>query len=146
MSTDFADLLRALCDAEVRFLVVGAYAVAFHARPRGTDDLDVWVEPTPENARRVMEALRRFGAPLAQVAEMDFSTPDTIVQIGVAPVRVDMLTSLADVSFEEAWSRRREGVTEGIRVPVIGREDLIRSKRAAGRLQDLLDLKALEGG
>src|SRR5438046_7967838 len=112
MSTDFADLLRALCDAEVRFLVVGAYAVAFHSRPRGTDDLDVWIEPTPENACKVMDALRTFGAPLAQVTEADFSTPDTIFQIGIAPVRIDILTSLAGVSFGECWERRREGTTE----------------------------------
>ncbi len=91
MNPDFVDLLRACLDADVRFLVVGAYALALHGRPRATEDLDIWVEPGPENAPRVMRALAEFGAPLADIAEADFTRPGVVYQIGVPPGRIDIL-------------------------------------------------------
>ena len=106
MNQDFVDLLRAFEDADVRFLVVGAYALAVHGRPRGTGDLDVWVEATPENAARVMRALAAFGAPLADISEVDFSHPGVTYQMGVPPGRIDILTELTGITFRDAWPDR----------------------------------------
>jgi len=143
VSSDFADLLSEFAAASVRYLLVGGHAVAFHAEPRFTKDLDLWVEPTPENARRVMVALTRFGAPLQGISADDFSTPGTVFQIGVAPNRVDVLTQISGVTFAEAWPGRvssRYGVTP---VWVIGRKALAKNKSAVGRPQDVLDVQAL---
>jgi len=141
---DFLDLLRAFVDADVRFLVVGAYALAVHGHPRGTGHLDVWIEATPENARRAYGALAAFGAPLHELTQADLVTPDVVFQIGVAPRRIDILTSISGVDFADAWPRRIEGVYGDVRFPVIGLDDLIANKRAAGRPQDLVDVEALE--
>ena len=143
VNRDFSDLFAALNDAEVSYLLVGAHAVAFHAEPRYTKDLDIWVEPTSENAARVIEALRLFGAPLAGVAESDFSQPGVTLQIGVAPNRIDLATAIDGVAFAEAWPRRVESEYGTHRIWVIGRTDLATNKRAAGRPQDLLDLDLL---
>src|SRR5438128_4264223 len=109
MNQDFIDLLRTFADAEVRFLVVGAYALALHGRPRATGDLDVWVEATPDNARRVLRALAEFGAPLNDVSEADLATPGVVYQIGVQPGRIDILTDLTGITFAEAWLDRAHG-------------------------------------
>src|SRR5213596_304118 len=106
MNPDFVDLLREFIAAEVRFLVVGAYALALHGRPRATGDLDVWVEARPENAARVMRALAAFGAPLTDIAESDFSREGVTYQIGVPPGRIDILTDLTGITFREAWGGR----------------------------------------
>jgi predicted nucleotidyltransferase len=145
-NADFHDVLRAFIDHDVRFLVVGAHALAAHGIPRATQDLDVWIEATPSNAARTWRALVAFGAPLEdlQIADTDFSRPDVVVQVGLPPNRVDILTGVTGVRFDEAWSTRAEGVVEGIRVPVLGREALIQNKRAAGRHKDLGDVEALE--
>jgi hypothetical protein len=137
-----------LCElsaADARFLIVGGYAVALHGRPRATKDLDVWVEASTENAGRVFQALRAFGAPLHGLTERDFATPDVALQIGVPPQRVDVLTRVSGVAFEEAWPNRVE-VTLGpdLRCAFVGLADLLRNKRAAGRPQDLADVDALE--
>ncbi len=145
MNPDFVDLLRAFAAADVRYLVVGAYAVSLHSRPRGTGDLDLWVEPTPDNAVRVMAALKEYGAPVANLAAEDFTTTDSVVQIGVAPRRIDLLTTLTGVSFAEAWPLRVEGSIGDVACPVIGREALVRNKRALGRPRDLADLEMLGG-
>lgn len=144
MNQDFLDLLRSLSDAEARFLVVGAYAVSFHGEPRATGDLDVWVEPTPENAARVHRALAAFGAPLDELTVTDLHTPGVVFQMGVPPRRIDILTSITAVSFDEAWPERVEGRYGEVRFPLIGREALIENKRALGRPKDLLDLELLE--
>ena len=144
MNPDFVDLLRAFAEAEVRFLVVGAYAVALHARPRATGDLDLWVEPTPENAARVMKALREFGAPLDQVTESDFSRPGTVFQLGLAPRRVVLLTRLTGLTFSEAWEDRVKARLGPCEVDFIGKSSLVKNKRATGRPRDLLDLELLE--
>lgn len=145
MVEDFRDLLAELVRAEARFLIVGAHALGVHGVPRATIDLDVWIEPTPENARRVWVALAAFGAPLEtlQVREADFTRPEMVVQFGLPPYRIDILTGVSGVSFEEAWNERIEDQFEGVRVPFIGRAALIRNKRASGRMKDLADLESL---
>ncbi|HEY6358324.1 MAG TPA: hypothetical protein VIX35_08760 [Vicinamibacterales bacterium] len=144
MNPDFVDLLRAFVAADVRFLVVGAYALAVHGRPRATGDLDVWVDPTPDNASRVMQALRAFGAPVAEITEADFSHAGVTYQIGVAPGRIDLLTDLTGLTFEEAWPGRVRGSFADGDVDVIGRQAFVRNKRATGRAKDLGDIEGLE--
>jgi hypothetical protein len=145
MSPDFLDLLRALLGADVRFLVVGAYAVGVHGRPRATKDLDVWVEASVDNAPKVINGLIEFGAPLMGLTETDLQTPGVGLQIGVEPGRIDVLTSVSGVRFEEAWPRKvQANFAEGVRCNVIGLEELLQNKRAAGRPQDLADVAALE--
>ena len=144
MNPDFRDMLSALSAEGVEFLVVGAYAVAAHGAPRATGDLDVWVRPTPENARRVLRALGAFGAPLGGLSAADLVLPDLVYQVGVPPRRIDLLTGIDGVSFEAAFPRRIEVVEGALRVPVLGRADLLVNKRAAGRAKDLADIDRLE--
>lgn len=141
---DFLDLLRSFIAADVRFLVVDAHAVAVHGQIRATKDLDVWIDATPSNGPKVYEALRRFGAPLFDLAVEDLSRPGIFFQIGIAPFRIDILTHIEGVIFDEAWPRRIESICEDVTFPVLGREDLIRNKRAVGRPSDLGDVEALE--
>lgn len=145
MTPDFLDLLRALLAAEARFMIVGAYAVGVHGRPRATKDLDVWVEANTSNAPRVVAALREFGAPLMGLTEADLSVPGVGLQIGVEPGRVDIITTISGVRFEEAWPSAIEAnFHEGVRCHVIGLIHLLQNKRAAARPQDLADVVALE--
>ena len=148
MIADFRDLLAAFVAAGVRFLVVGAHALAAHGVPRVTADLDLWIEATPDNAARVWRALVEFEAPLTslRVNEDDFSKPDQVVQFGLPPYRIDVLTSISGVAFSDAWNGRSESTLFGIPVAFLGRDDLIRNKRASGRPRDLLDIEALGGG
>jgi len=143
MNPDFVDLLRAFSEAEVRFLVVGAYALAHHGRPRATGDLDVWVDATAENAPRVMRALGAFGAPLDEVAEDDFARPGVVFQMGVPPGRIDILTELTGIRFDEAWPTRERGAFGDLTVDFIGRDAFVRNKRETGRARDLGDLEGL---
>jgi len=144
MNRDFADMLSALSDAGADYLVVGAYALAAHGRPRATGDLDIWVRPTAANAEKVWAALARFGAPLFALRKEDLETPGMVFQIGVEPLRIDILTAIDGVEFEGAWERRLILEIDGQTVPLLGKEDLIRNKLAAGRPQDLADVAALE--
>ncbi|MBI4886559.1 MAG: hypothetical protein HY824_05670 [Acidobacteria bacterium] len=144
MNPDFVDLLRAFVAADVRFLVVGAYALALHGRPRATGDLDVWVEATPENAHRVMTALRAFGAPMRDITESDFAAPGVTYQLGVSPVRIDVLTDLTGLTFADAWPHRMRGAFGEIEIDFIGRRDFIVNKRATGRTKDLVDIEGFE--
>ncbi len=144
MNPDFVDLLRAFVAADVRFLIVGAYALALHGRPRATGDLDVWVEATPENAARVMRALAAFGAPLAELSEADFAREGVTYQIGVPPARIDILTELTGLSFAEAWADRVRRPFGDVEVDFIGRASFIRNKRAVGRAKDLGDIEGME--
>ena len=146
MTEDWADVLVALLEAGARFLVVGAHALAVQGVARATQDLDVWVEPTAENAGRVWRALTRFGAPLEElgVNRDDFVRPETVVQIGLPPNRIDVLTGITGVDdFESAWVARTESEVAGKMIPFLGRETLIANKRATGRLKDLADVEAL---
>jgi hypothetical protein len=144
MNQDFVDLLRAFIGRDVKFLVVGAYALGVHGRPRATGDLDVWVEPTTENAARVMLALADFGAPLDQVTEQDFSRPGIVFQMGLPPGRIDILTELTAVTFAEAWPSRLRAPFGPIGVDFLGRETFIKNKRAIGRAKDLGDIESLD--
>jgi hypothetical protein len=139
VNRDFAEMLSALSGERVEYLVVGAYALAAHGLPRATGDLDIWVRATPDNADRVLRALRAFGAPLLDLSRDDLLRPDTVFQIGIAPCRIDVLTGLTGLTFEEGWATRVVTTVEGQAVPVIGREELLRNKEATGRPQDVAD-------
>jgi hypothetical protein len=143
MNPDFVDLLRAFIAADVRFLIVGAYALALHGRPRATGDLDVWIDATPENAARVIRALTDFGAPLTDVTVDDFSREGVTYQIGVAPGRIDILTELTGLSFGEVWPDRMRRPFGEVDVDFIGRDAFIRNKRATGRARDLGDIEGM---
>lgn len=146
MNQDFVELLRAFVDREVEFIVVGAHALAAHGHVRATKDLDVWIRPSPENAARAYRALADFGAPLSDLEEADLATPGTVFQIGVAPVRIDILTRIDGVEFDDAWRDRLEVRVAGVRADVLSRAHLIANKKASGRLQDLADVERLERG
>ena len=143
---DFRDLLLALHDAGAAFVVVGGHAVAFHGHPRATKDLDVLVRADRANAERVYRALAAFGAPLSafEVGEADFATYDGVLQMGVPPLRIDILNRAAGITFGDAVAAGDNFELDGRAIPVIGREALLKNKRAAGRVQDLADVEALE--
>jgi hypothetical protein len=128
----------------VEYLVVGAHALAAHGHVRATKDLDVWVHPNVLNAPKVLSALAAFGAPLLDLSLADLVQPGLIFQIGVPPVRIDVLTAIDGVEFPEAWRDRVEAKLGALVVPVLSRHHLIANKRAAGRLQDLADIERLE--
>lgn len=144
MNRDFVEMLQELSASGADFLVVGAHALAAHDRPRATGDIDIWVRPTPENAQLVWNALVRFGAPLDELTLEDLSTPGITYQIGRAPNRIDILTQITGVVFEEAWSNRITVDREGLHYAVIGKAELIRNKLATARPKDLLDVENLE--
>jgi hypothetical protein len=144
MNRDFLDMLSALSDAGAEYLIVGAHAVAVHATPRATGDLDIWVRPTPTNAARVWRALESFGAPLEGISLEELASGDLIFQIGIAPNRIDILTDIGQLRFDEAWGNRVLVEMQGLLVPVIGRAELIRAKREVGRPRDLADVADLE--
>jgi predicted nucleotidyltransferase len=144
MLPDWIELLRSFAARSVEFLLIGGQAVIAHGYPRLTKDMDLWLRPSPENGKRALTALVDFGTPLVDFTPERFAEPDTIVMIGREPFRVDLLTSIPGVVFEEAWARRTSVELDGITVPLIGRADLIANKKAVGRLQDLADVEALE--
>lgn len=137
-------MLSGLSDSGVEFLLVGAYAMAAHGHPRATGDLDIWVRANPENAVKVLVALSRFGAPLHDLTIEDLATPGIIFQIGVEPSRIDILTEISGVIFSDAWERKISIEMNGCSMSVIGLEDLIKNKRAAGRAKDIADVETLE--
>ncbi len=144
LAADLRDLLRAFADHEVRFLIVGGYALAVHGHPRATGDLDVWIDCNRANAARAYEALRSFGAPLHELTLADLQTPGTVYQIGLPPLRIDVLTRITGVEFEAAWRDRRDTAIDDLTVPVIGRDALLANKRALGRRRDIADVELLE--
>jgi predicted nucleotidyltransferase len=145
LNEDFRDLLVLLADGGVEFVIVGAYALAFHGAPRASGDIDLFVRPSPVNAQRVFDALVRFGAPLesAGVTADDFAQPGAVYQIGLPPRRIDLLTEISGLSFDEAWASRITAEVEGRTVSFIGREALLKNKEAAGRLKDIADVDRL---
>ena len=145
-NSDFRDLFAALNAVDAKYLVVGALALAAHGHVRATKDLDVWVEASPENAERVYRALAAFGTPLDDLTAKDLASSDLIFQIGVPPLRVDIITSIDGVEFVDAWPERVSSEYADQPVHVLSRRHLIQNKKAAGRLQDLADVDALEGG
>lgn len=143
LNPDHRELIFAFLDEEVEFLIVGAVALAVHATPRATGDLDVWVNLTPRNAERVFRALQKFGAPTDMFSEADFKVPGLIVQIGLPPSRVDVMTSIDGVEFPKAYAARFDVVIDGRDVPFISKRHLIANKRATGRKRDEADLDQL---
>ena len=143
---DFRELLKLLEKHEVRYLVVGGYAVMLYSEPRWTKDLDLWIALDLPNARAIYGALREFGAPLAGLTEQDFASPGHFYQMGNPPVRVDVMMGIPGGDFEEAWPRRHTISLGDCRIHFIAKQDLIAVKRAAAREQDLKDVSALQRG
>lgn len=146
LNPDFSDIVEALLEEGAEFLVVGAYAMAAHGVPRATGDIDLWVRPDADNARRVYRALARFGAPLEVLGIDlgDLESADLVVQIGQPPRRIDLLTSVDGLDFESSWARRHVVEVDDLAVPCLSLEALKVNKRSAGREKDLLDLRLLE--
>ena len=145
LNEDFRDMLACLGDAGVEFVIVGAHALAAHGLPRATGDIDVLVRPSAENAERVMQALAAFGAPTEAhgIQAADFEKAGQVYQLGTAPRRIDLLTAIDGVTFDDAFRTRIEAPVSGLVLPFLGRDMLIANKRAAGRPKDLVDLEAL---
>ena len=144
MNRDFVEMLSALSEAGAEYLVVGAHAMAAHGVPRATGDLEIWVRPVAANAQRVLTAIARFGAPLHDLTLDDLTREDMVFQIGVPPARIDILTSISAVPFDEAWSERLTVQMGALPVPVLGRAQFLRNKRAVGRPKDLADIALME--
>ncbi len=144
LNEDYKEMLQALAAERAKFLLIGAYALAAHGHPRATMDIDLWVMPTRENAEAVLRALRRFGAPLHDLTREDLERDDTVFQIGVAPRRIDIMTGASGLTFDEAFAHAIPVMIEGLEVLVPSVADLIRNKRATGRMKDLADVEALE--
>jgi hypothetical protein len=145
VNPDFKELLLVFNAHDVEYLIVGAHALAAHGHVRATKDLDVWVRPEQSNAQKVLEALSEFGAPLSDLTLEDLSRKETIFQIGLPPIRIDVITYVDGVEFGEAWPDRVETSFGGVPAFVISRHHLIANKKSAGRLQDLADVQQLEG-
>ncbi len=144
MNPDFRDLLLEFNAHQVEYLVVGAHALAAHGHVRATKDLDVWVRPDSENAKRVVDALTAFGAPLHDLTPEDLALPNVVFQIGVPPVRIDILTSVDGLTFDQAWESKLLTSTGDVPTHVLSRGALIQNKKASGRLQDQADVRWLE--
>lgn len=141
---DFEEFFRLLNDRNVRYLVVGGYAFAIHARPRFTNDLDIWILGERDNAERLLRVLRDFGFGDLNITINDLTAPERVIQIGYPPLRIDIITTIDGVKFPEAWKRKDTGSYGKQKVNFISKEDLIRNKKATGRSIDLQDLKELE--
>lgn len=144
LNEDYKDMLQALSAEKVRFLLVGAYAMAAHGYPRATMDIDIWVMPSSQNADAVLRALRSFGTPLHNLTMEDLQKDGTVFQIGVAPRRIDIITTASGLKFEEAYKRSLPVDIDGLEVHVPSIDDLILNKRTSGRAKDLADAEALE--
>jgi hypothetical protein len=140
---DFKELLELLNSHKVEYLVVGSYALAFHGAPRFTGDIDLFVKPDLANAKRILEALGEFGFGSLNLSEADFTTPENVVQFGVPPVRIDIMTSLTGVSWEKAQAGKVRGNYDKTLVYFISKQELIANKTALGRQKDLADIEAL---
>ncbi|MBM4259466.1 MAG: hypothetical protein FJ147_26650 [Deltaproteobacteria bacterium] len=144
LSNDVREFIDLLNTKSVRYVIVGAWALAFHGRPRYTGDFDVFVAHDPENAKKLMEVIRAFGFGNTGIEQEDFLQEDYVVQLGVAPNRIDLLTGISGVTFEEAWQSRETGDISGVKVSLISRDLLIKNKRAANRAKDQGDIQLLE--
>ncbi len=144
LNEDYKEMLQLLIDEKVKFLLVGAYAMAAHGYPRATMDIDIWVMPSPENAVAVFKALTSFGAPLHDLTLDDLQKPDIIFQIGVAPRRIDIITGVSGLSFKPAYLNALEIEFEGLKINIPSLDDLICNKKATGRTKDIADVEVLE--
>ena len=143
LSKDLREFIELLNSRRVDYIVVGAHAVAFHGHPRFTGDIDFLMRPSPENAERLIESIKEFGFSNLQLSPDDFTQPNTVVQLGYPPNRIDLLTSISGVDYEEAWSGKATGELDGLRVFFLGFDALLKNKRASGREQDLVDVNKL---
>jgi predicted nucleotidyltransferase len=144
LTPDFREFLGFLNENQVRYLLIGGYAVGLHGYPRYTKDLDIWIEISQDNARKVVKAIEDFGFASLGLTPEDFLKPGVFVQIGYPPVRIDLLTQPSGVEFAECYENREELEVDGLKIPLISLEDLRKNKRASGRSQDLADLERLE--
>ncbi|MFQ6616730.1 MAG: DUF6036 family nucleotidyltransferase [Fidelibacterota bacterium] len=140
---DFEEFVKLLNEHEVLYLIVGAYAVGFHAEPRNTGDIDIWVEPTRKNAEKVMQVLEDFGFGDVNISEKDILNPDMVIQLGYPPVRIDILSSITGVKFKGAFQSRVEGIFGATKAFFLSAKDLIKSKESTGRIKDLADAETL---
>lgn len=143
MNSDFKELLKIFAENQVKYLIIGGYAVAKHAEPRYTKDLDIWISNSIENAEKVYQSLKDFTAPLSEITVEDFTIPTMVFQIGIEPSRIDILMGLKDLDFEECWKRRATSKIGDIELHFISLDDLIFNKTLAGRPQDLRDVEIL---
>ncbi len=143
LDQDFNEFVALLATHDVRYMIVGGYALAAHGLPRATGDLDAWIWADPINAQRLLGALDEFGFGGVGIEEADLTSSDRVIQLGYPPYRIDLLTQISGVEFETAWARHIEVILDGVKVPFIGREDLIINKRATGRPQDIADVLRL---
>jgi hypothetical protein len=144
LNRDFKEMLSCLKDEGVDFIVVGAYALAAHGFPRATGDIDIWVRNSFENAQKVMRALTKFGAPVFRLSEEDFTAHDMIIQLGVEPCRIDLLTGIDGVEFDKAWQNKLSITIDDLEIGILSKEDLLRNKLATGREKDQGDIVWLE--
>lgn len=144
VSPDYEDLFRVLNAYRVKYLVVGAHAVIYYTKPRFTKDIDVWISPELNDPKNVYAALKKYGAPLKDISSRNFSDKGLIYQIGVAPVRIDIMMSVGGISAEKAWKRRQKSKYGRAAISILSKEDLIQAKEEAGRPGDLMDLRKLE--
>ena len=144
LNRDFKEFIQSLNDNQVRYLVVGGYAVAFHGHPRYTKDIDIWVEMTQENAEKVIRSLDQFGFGSLGLQDKDFLIPDQIIQLGYPPSRIDLLNTLSGVDFPACYASRVQIDIEGVKVNFIDLENLKKNKQASGRHQDLADIESLK--
>lgn len=143
LDQDFNQFVALLATHDVRYMIVGGYALAAHGLPRATGDLDAWIWADPINAQRLLSALDEFGFGGVGIEEADLTSPDRVIQLGYPPYRIDLVTQISGVEFETAWARHIEVILDGVKVPFIGREDLIVNKRATGRPQVIADVLRL---
>ena len=143
LNEDFREFIGLLRSNGVEFLIVGAHALAAHGRPRYTGDLDIWVQPGPENIERLISALDAFGFASLGISAADFMMPEAMVQLGYPPARIDLLTTIDGVTFDECFAHRVDVEVSGLVLPVISLDDLIRNKLATGRAKDLVDVELL---
>jgi len=144
LNKDFKEMLQCLLEEKAEFLLIGAYALAAYGFPRATKDLDLWIHASKTNAAKTFRALKKFGAPLDQIRIEDLQKEGSVLQIGIAPVRIDINTKIDGVQFEEAYPSRVELTIDDLLIPVISRHDLIKNKKASARPQDLVDVQLLE--
>src|SRR5437879_5376799 len=144
LNEDYKDILQLLLKGKVKFLVVGAYALGVHGYPRATGDIDIWVEPSHKNSKKVFDVLVKFGSPMKEISSETFSTKGNIFQIGVAPRRIDFITDIDGVTFGNAYKNRKIIAVQNLRIPFLSLKDLIRNKQATGRPKDLLDVEYLK--
>lgn len=144
LNPDFREMLSCLKDEDVEFIVIGAYALAAHGLLRATGDIDIWVRNSSDNARRIIRALVKFGAPLSNISEQDFTSPDVVVQLGVEPSRIDLITGIDAIEFDDAWENKLSITIDELEIYILSKADLLKNKLATGRAKDQGDIAWLK--